>query len=91
MELSHGVVPGVVQVPASGEPIALLNDAQTTGGYPRIAVVIAADLRKFSDLSLDARLRFRECTLAEAAEVQRNVERYLMDVTGAIESQVKSA
>lgn len=35
--LSHGLLPGVVQVPHNGQPIVLMNDAQTTGGYPRIA------------------------------------------------------
>ncbi|MFZ6798683.1 biotin-dependent carboxyltransferase family protein [Undibacterium sp. Di24W] len=44
--LSHGVLPGVVQVPPNGLPIILLADAQTTGGYPKIACVIEADLWK---------------------------------------------
>lgn len=44
--LSHGVIPGVVQVPPNGQPIILLADAQTTGGYPKIACVIEADLWK---------------------------------------------
>jgi biotin-dependent carboxylase-like uncharacterized protein len=44
--LSHGVFPGVVQVPPNGQPIILLADAQTTGGYPKIACVIEADLWK---------------------------------------------
>lgn len=44
--LSHGVLPGVVQVPPNGQPIILLADAQTTGGYPKIACVIEADLWK---------------------------------------------
>ena len=35
--LSHGLLPGVIQVPHNGQPIVLMNDAQTTGGYPRIA------------------------------------------------------
>ncbi len=41
---SHGLLPGVVQVPHGGQPIVLLADAQTSGGYPRIACVIEADL-----------------------------------------------
>ncbi len=41
---SHGVFPGVIQVPPSGEPIVLLADAHTTGGYPKAGVVIDADL-----------------------------------------------
>lgn len=45
---SHAVMPGVVQVPPNGQPIVLLADAQTTGGYPRIACVIQADLWKLA-------------------------------------------
>ena len=41
---SHGVFPGVIQVPPSGEPIVLLADAHTTGGYPKAGVVFDADL-----------------------------------------------
>jgi biotin-dependent carboxylase-like uncharacterized protein len=63
---SHGVLPGVIQVPPSGQPIVLLADAQTTGGYPKIGVVIRADLWKLAQLRLAATLRFVPCTLAEA-------------------------
>lgn len=41
---AHGLLPGVIQVPHGGQPIVLMADAQTTGGYPRIACVIEADL-----------------------------------------------
>ncbi len=41
---SHGVFPGVIQVPPSGEPIVLLADAHTTGGYPKAGIVIETDL-----------------------------------------------
>lgn len=41
--ISDGVTPGAVQVPADGQPIVLLADGQTVGGYPKIATVIAAD------------------------------------------------
>lgn len=68
---SHGVLPGVVQVPPSGQPIALLADAQTTGGYPKIAVVIRADLWKLAQLPLGARLRFVRCTPDEARAALR--------------------
>ena len=42
--LSEGIVSGAIQVPPSGEPIVLLADHPTTGGYPVIAVVVTADL-----------------------------------------------
>lgn len=68
---SHGVLPGVVQVPPSGQPIVLLADAQTTGGYPKIGVVIRADLWKLGQLRLGARLRFLPCTPEEARAALR--------------------
>lgn len=55
---SHGVLPGVVQVPPNGQPIVLLADSQTTGGYPRIAVVIDADLWKFAQAPAGQKIHF---------------------------------
>jgi 5-oxoprolinase (ATP-hydrolysing) subunit C len=68
---SHGVLPGVVQLPPGGQPIALLADAQTTGGYPKIAVVIRADLWKLAQLRLGATLRFVPCDIDEARAALR--------------------
>ena len=68
---SHGVLPGVVQVPPSGQPIVLLADAQTTGGYPKIGVVIRADLWKLAQLRLGAKLRFVRCTPDDALAALR--------------------
>lgn len=74
---SHGVLPGVVQVPPSGQPIVLLADAQTTGGYPKIAVVIRADLWKLAQLRLGATLRLLPCSPAEAVAALRERQREL--------------
>ncbi len=63
---SLGVVPGVIQVPPSGQPIVLLADAQTTGGYPIIGVVIAADLPRLAQLLPGDQLSFQPATLALA-------------------------
>jgi len=65
---SHGVLPGVVQVPGGGQPIALRADAQTTGGYPRIAVVIAADLPALAQRPPGAPLRFERVDAATARQ-----------------------
>jgi len=48
--VSDGMLPGSIQVPPNGEPIVMLADAPTTGGYPKIATVVAADLRKLAQL-----------------------------------------
>ncbi len=69
--VSDGVAPGAIQVPADGQPIVLLADAQTTGGYPRIGVVIRADLWKLGQARLGGTLRFEPCTPAEALAALR--------------------
>jgi biotin-dependent carboxylase-like uncharacterized protein len=55
---SEGMVLGAVQVPASGEPVVFLNDHPTTGGYPVLAVVSAADLGGCAQLRPGDRVRF---------------------------------
>jgi biotin-dependent carboxylase-like uncharacterized protein len=56
--LSEGLVTGAIQVPASGQPILLLNDHPTTGGYPVIAVVHSDDLWLAGQLAPSVRVRF---------------------------------
>lgn len=67
---SDATVPGAVQVPGSSQPILLLNDCQTTGGYPKIAVVITADLPRAGRLLPGSELRFRKVTMTEAEEAR---------------------
>ncbi|HEV7179787.1 MAG TPA: biotin-dependent carboxyltransferase family protein [Candidatus Baltobacteraceae bacterium] len=78
--LSHAVFPGVVQVPPSGEPIVLLSDAQTTGGYAKIAVAIEADLWKLAQAPLGSTIRFARTTIEAARSARRELERYMADV-----------
>ena len=68
--LSHAVLPGVVQVPPNGLPIVLMADAQTTGGYPRIACVIEADLWKLAQTPVGANFCFLEVDQATALAAQ---------------------
>ena len=81
---SHGVLPGVVQVPPSGQPIVLLADAQTTGGYPKIGVVIRADLWKLAQLRLGGTLRFVHCTPDDAVAALRAQRRRLDQLRSAL-------
>jgi biotin-dependent carboxylase-like uncharacterized protein len=67
---SDATVPGAVQVPGSAQPILLLNDCQTTGGYPKIAVVISADLSSAGRLLPGAEIRFRKVGITEAEEAR---------------------
>lgn len=64
--LSEPVAPGTLQLPPDGQPIVLLADAQTVGGYPRLGHVIAADLPRLAQLPPHATLRFQACTTAQA-------------------------
>jgi antagonist of KipI len=66
---------GSVQVPASGEPILLMADRQTTGGYAKIATVIGADLSLAGQLAPGDEIRFVLCSRAEALEALRLQER----------------
>ncbi len=77
---SHGVVPGVVQVPPGGEPIIQMSDANTAGGYPKIAGVVECDLWRLGQARIGSRLRFVRSTHAEARAVEQAVTRYVEDI-----------
>ncbi|TCU30925.1 allophanate hydrolase [Rhizobium azibense] len=77
---SHGVVPGVIQVPPGGEPIVQMSDANTAGGYPKVAGVIECDLWRLGQARIGARLKFYRSTHAEARAVEQAVGRYVEDV-----------
>jgi len=69
---SEGLIKGVVQVPADGNPIILLNDHGTIGGYPKIGVVISADLDRVAQLCPGTNIKFEEVTLLEAENLFKN-------------------
>jgi allophanate hydrolase subunit 2 len=66
-----GTVPGTIQVPGSGLPIVLGPDGPVTGGYPRIAAVVGADLWRLGQARPGATLRLLEVTFREAVSVRR--------------------
>ncbi len=75
--LSHGIVPGVIQVPPSGQPIIQMRDAQPSGGYPKFGVVIAADLWRLGQAPVGSRVRFIETTWDAALKAEAEVEAWL--------------
>src|SRR5579883_516303 len=68
---SDGVATGSIQVPGDGAPIVLLADRQTTGGYPKIATVISADLPALGRLPIGAKLSFAPVTMEVAESARR--------------------
>lgn len=83
---SDGIVAGSIQVPGNGMPVVLLADRQTTGGYPKIATVISADLPRLGRLLPGARIRFAAIDAAEAEELRRVAEARLQAVIGGFET-----
>ena len=69
--LSEPACLGTVQVPASGMPIALMADHQTTGGYPKIAEIAAADVPRLAQLAPGGTVQFARCSLEQAGELRR--------------------
>jgi antagonist of KipI len=70
--ISDGIALGSIQVPGDGQPIALLVDRQSTGGYPKVATVCSFDVGRLGQVKPGQRLRFRAMTLAEAHHVLKH-------------------
>jgi biotin-dependent carboxylase-like uncharacterized protein len=81
---SHGIVPGIVQVPGGGQPIIQLADSATMGGYPKIAAVIEPDLWRLGQARPGDRVRFRRTDLAGAAQAARDEAALWDDLRGRI-------
>ncbi len=72
--VSDGIATGAIQVPGSGQPILLLADHQTTGGYPKIATVISADIPVVGRRRPGDAIRFAAVDVAEAERLRRQQE-----------------
>lgn len=87
--VSQGVAAGTVQVPADGQPIVLMADRQTIGGYPQIATVISVDLPKLAQLLPGAEVRFSLVTTAEARDLAVKRQRELARLRVALEERLR--
>lgn len=74
---SHAVLPGTVQLPSPETPIILLAESQTTGGYPRIASVIQADLWKLAHFPLGVPIYWQKVSLQEALKKWKKQSQHL--------------
>jgi allophanate hydrolase subunit 2 len=71
--VSDGIAPGSIQVPGNGQPIVLLADRQTTGGYPKIATVISADIPALGRLAPGAKVAFEAVSIEDAEAAGRRL------------------
>ncbi|MEK4306091.1 MULTISPECIES: biotin-dependent carboxyltransferase family protein [Oceanobacillus] len=85
--ISDAVLPGTIQVPANGQPIVLLADRQTTGGYARIATVIAADIPQLVQKKIGAEVRFLSVPLERAHADYLAQQRYFKILRTAVRSE----
>ena len=77
---SHGIVPGVIQVPPGGQPIVQMRDAQPSGGYPKLGTVIEADLWRLGQAPIGSRVRFVETTWDDAVAALDEIDQWLHQV-----------
>ncbi|NJN80396.1 MAG: biotin-dependent carboxyltransferase [Anaerolineales bacterium] len=76
--ISEGMTMGSIQIPASGQPIVMMADSPTTGGYPKIGNVIRADLPLLAQCeSGKSRIRFKEISVEEAQEKYKKTSEIL--------------
>jgi len=69
--VSDGTVNGSIQVPGNGQPIVLMPDRGTSGGYPKIATVVSADFGRFAQISAGRSFRFKAVSMADAQAAAR--------------------
>jgi 5-oxoprolinase (ATP-hydrolysing) subunit C len=72
--VSDGIATGAIQVPGNGQPIILLADHQTMGGYPKLGVVASADLPRLGRCRPGRELRFQRIDVAAAEQLRRDQE-----------------
>lgn len=82
--ISEAVSAGTIQVPAEGQPIVLMADCQTTGGYPKIAQAATVDLSVLAQARPGDRIRFQEISVAEAQDLYRAREAALEKLKRAL-------
>lgn len=78
--LTEGVSLGAIQVPPDGEPVILFVEHQTTGGYPKIANVISADLWQVGQLRPRDEVRFETVSIEKAIELLREQEASILEL-----------
>ena len=84
--VSDGIVTGAIQVPGTGQPIVLLADHQTTGGYPKMATVISADISRMGRLRPGDTVKFKEVTADEAEKARVEHEKMVLSAISGFDN-----
>jgi len=82
--LSDGMVPGAVQVPSGGQPIVIMPDGPTTGGYPKLGVVASADLRLVAQARTGVKIHFVPTTVSEAVTALADWEQTVQSLSSRV-------
>lgn len=82
--VSDGTVNGSIQVPGSGQPIVLMMDRGTTGGYPKIATVISVDLGRFAQMPAGSKIRFAAISMKDAQDEAKKSSVLLASLPGRL-------
>lgn len=84
--ISDPVLPGSVQVPASGDPIILMVDGPTTGGYPKIGTVASVDIGALGQLGAGEVIQFEDISVADAQQLAREEHAFFATLSQRLDS-----
>lgn len=82
--ITDGIVFGSIQIPPNGQPIIMMADHQTTGGYPKVGTVISADLSVLAQCTPGTKLRFKIVSVQEAQQAYLDKEKWLSNLINDI-------
>ena len=83
--VSEVIVPGDIQIPGDGRPFVLMCESQTTGGYPRIGTVLAADLPRVAQAPMGAELRFSFVSMEDARTIEMREKARRLNLRKAVQ------
>ncbi|WP_213990378.1 biotin-dependent carboxyltransferase family protein [Sodalis sp. dw_96] len=89
--ISDAICAGSIQIPGDGQPIVAMNDRQTTGGYPKIATVIRADLARMGQMKPGDPVRFEAVSVEKAEDLWQGRQKILVQKLAALNKKVLAA
>ena len=81
---SEGIIKGSIQVPGNGDPIILMAEHPSIGGYPKIATVILADIARIAQFTIGTKFNFKEVTLTDAENIFREKNKFFESLLNKI-------